>query len=854
MVHPRLPGEKEKLVPWDASEAVALARAAGWHTVKPHGAVSVVPGRSDESEDSEEDEAEAEEEDDSDTSEDEEVEAYIARMERIDPKFYFYIKELSRVAVLVAKCQADLLFVNAALSPVQQRHLEVAMELAWRAQRRRIGKDAKEGSDANQSSVAVFDRYRTVLAIFARRASSQHGRLSIELAEAHEVKAKLGAAAVQGITTQMQRIAYDLSKKIPGCKKTGLLSRSGAARGVTTSFTSSPQITRQKQQRAIAEREKRSATEVWLMSIRAHLPTLCTFSRRPRTAWQVLLLFSLTQADVLDWEDGCDSPFWTSAKDLLAGPRSPPDREAISHLLAEEATTDPSDNAGCRLGQFTLTVWHLVHANSSLRAGVLRKKFGVVLLEIPWGPLLSWHSFGALTALRQRVKQDSRHLYPHIMSSTTPQCDEFLRKLTSAISSQALRSSTAAATRFLAAAVPYAPAVAAAIWTLALSTSSESEAQRELLTEGEVMVKSWFSQRKWPLHEILMSPWPLLELITTFEGKIAPASKMIPGRDPREPRCSLSRREDLAAGLEHQRVEAIVVYGRKDRIQILHKYLLRNLRRNGGVVDVVHFVVFAAFKEDMDYLTQLIADHAPDYAYPAVTGRRLAKFYSICQDPDTVYLKIDDDMVYLADEAIPEMVRERLRNRCGLVSANVINHAILSAVHQDIGAIRNFLPGEDASRPWIRNDEVLPIMAIEKKSQSQCVWSTWECGAWMHESFLSRLADDTACAYDFGWHDFHASGHGTFNGGRFFPLPHTRWSINMIAFKMEDVADAEPESLAEDDEKELSVVHPARLEKRSCAVGSALAAHFSYSRQEDGLVENTKLLERYLQWSERLAE
>lgn len=261
VVHPRLPGEKEKLVPWDASEAVALARAAGWHTVKPHGAVSVVPGRSDESEDSEEDEAEAEEEDDS-TSEDEEVEAYIARMERIDPKFYFYIKELSRVAVLVAKCQADLLFVNAALSPVQQRHLEVAMELAWRAQRRRIGKDAKEGSDANQSSVAVFDRYRTVLAIFARRASSQHGRLSIELAEAHEVKAKLGAAAVQGITTQMQRIAYDLSKKIPGCKKTGLLSRSGAARGVTTSFTSSPQITRQKQQRAIAEREKRLREEI----------------------------------------------------------------------------------------------------------------------------------------------------------------------------------------------------------------------------------------------------------------------------------------------------------------------------------------------------------------------------------------------------------------------------------------------------------------------------------------------------------------------------------------------------------------------------------------------------------------
>jgi hypothetical protein len=33
---------------------------------------------------------------------------------------------------------------------------QVAMELAWRAQRRRIGKDAKEGSDANQSRWGRF--------------------------------------------------------------------------------------------------------------------------------------------------------------------------------------------------------------------------------------------------------------------------------------------------------------------------------------------------------------------------------------------------------------------------------------------------------------------------------------------------------------------------------------------------------------------------------------------------------------------------------------------------------------------------------------------------------------------------
>ena len=63
-----------------------------------------------------------------------------------------------------------------------------------------------------------------------------------------------------------------------------------------------------------------------------------------------------------------------------------------------------------------------------------------------------------------------------------------------------------------------------------------------------------------------------------------------------------------------------------------------------------------------------------------------------------VYLKIDDDMVYISDQAgslqvwladvylkksstpkaIAEMVRERLRNRCGLVSANVTISVVAS--------------------------------------------------------------------------------------------------------------------------------------------------------------------------------
>ena len=199
-----------------------------------------------------------------------------------------------------------------------------------------------------------------------------------------------------------------------------------------------------------------------------------------------------------------------------------------------------------------------------------------------------------------------------------------------------------------------------------------------------------------------------------------------------------------------------------------------------------------------------------------------------------------------------------------------------------------------------------------RKSQSQCVWSTWQCAAWMHESFLclghhefrktvssfrvvlhtiwelfdvrSRLADGTECAYDFGWHDFHASGHGHFDGAQprcfcrfkgfvwahssrvqvlaFFhcptpdgastaehattepsrrirsiccaaslgvstwsplrlrrgltPLSWHRLKSKDIIPGCQDVVDAVPEDLAEDDEKELSVVHPARPWRTCC--------------------------------------
>lgn len=97
-------------------------------------------------------------------------------------------------------------------------------------------------------------------------------------------------------------------------------------------------------------------------------------------------------------------------------------------------------------------------------------------------------------------------------------------------------------------------------------------------------------------------------------------------------------------------------------------------------------------------------------------------------------------------------------------------------------------------------------------------------------------------------YNFHLYGFGNYRTeGDAEIVPHTtsRWSINMFAFRAADLDSVNDDKLGEDDESQLSYVQPHRLNKASCAVGKALAVHFSYSKQEEGLLANTDLLAQY---------
>ncbi len=93
--------------------------------------------------------------------------AVTAPVRRINPATFFGAGRVAEFAALFAAGEADLLIVDAALGPVQQRNLEQRL------------------------NAKVIDRTGLILEIFARRARSSEGRLQVELARMAYEKSRL---------------------------------------------------------------------------------------------------------------------------------------------------------------------------------------------------------------------------------------------------------------------------------------------------------------------------------------------------------------------------------------------------------------------------------------------------------------------------------------------------------------------------------------------------------------------------------------------------------------------------------------------------------------------------------------
>jgi len=109
------------------------------------------------------------------------------------------------------------------------------------------------------------------------------------------------------------------------------------------------------------------------------------------------------------------------------------------------------------------------------------------------------------------------------------------------------------------------------------------------------------------------------------------------------------------------KIIGLVFFGRKDRVKILKCYLERNLASNGGFLDKVYWVRNTRIEEDVEYLYEIVASNL---AYKQIkikeTGFvRYGLAWTTLKE-SAIYVKIDDDIVFIVDDAIPRVVLIKL--------------------------------------------------------------------------------------------------------------------------------------------------------------------------------------------------
>jgi hypothetical protein len=283
---------------------------------------------------------------------------------------------------------------------------------------------------------------------------------------------------------------------------------------------------------------------------------------------------------------------------------------------------------------------------------------------------------------------------------------------------------------------------------------------------------------------------------------------------------------------------ALVFYGRKAQATILIRYLEKNLKVNGGILDKIVFNVKTDNKIDLEYLDSILKQNKSYFekrVFPAKYDYK--ELYDNLPDEDLIF-KIDDDIVFIAPNTFEDMVKEYLIDNLIVLSANVINHPLLSHAHARLMAHIPFYQNKD-NITWTKDENSSSLdrgdCQFGDYGPHSKWWSNAKCAAIVHESFFVNARNNKLNNYNFLKWDFHQGGYG-------------RWSINFVLFKGKYVHQLKRLFPNMEDEVAISHEIPKKYDRHSYSLGSALAVHFSYFIQY-GYLKSTRLLQRYDEFS-----
>lgn len=185
-------------------------------------------------------------------------------------------------------------------------------------------------------------------------------------------------------------------------------------------------------------------------------------------------------------------------------------------------------------------------------------------------------------------------------------------------------------------------------------------------------------------------------------------------------------------------------------------------------------------------------------------------FYKACVEPNTIYFKLDDDIIWMETGLIERMAEFRINNpEYFLVSPLVINNSLSTYLLQ--------LDGKLKLDAYYNSDSSHPIL-----------WKSGEFAFELHRWFIENYLRPSR------WEELHL-------GKKIMGM--TRFSINSILWFGDEMAKFSGE-VPGDDEEFMSCIYPTKCGMSNAWNGDAIVAHFAFFTQREQL-DKENILERY---------
>ena len=272
--------------------------------------------------------------------------------------------------------------------------------------------------------------------------------------------------------------------------------------------------------------------------------------------------------------------------------------------------------------------------------------------------------------------------------------------------------------------------------------------------------------------------------------------------------------DEFVDAVRYKRV-IVIPAGRQIYMEVLMKHIRAQKSHNSHCFDSLEIWMNTTNNADLAYFKTLQKDHwvtLVECPVPVNGNGSIYSFFKKCVDRDTVYLRLDDDVVWLEHDFIDRMFKFRIDHPSYfLVYGNIINNAVVSYLHQRHGKI-----------------------GYDRGIVSYSSWDAvgWEDGGsfaeYLHRAFIKSIDEKTTEAWKFGTWEL---------------CDNERVSINCISWFGAEFAKFDGE-VGTEEEQWLASDGPKSFSKMNAIYGDAICAHFAFYTQRQHL-DGTDLLKLY---------